>query len=154
MKHQTIVSWKAMLAVLKSHWNCVKLVKTLNLTLLPPHPEVDYSHGDFYSTMHKSPPLKIDLFPCWYMCIQVHIISVTLCLLHCVCYSSTTNLLGLSFCNTYHLVFLSQNHWCLAPPLVTLYYLIFAHSNQSFIPHHVLCTWLAGGVSRVIRKEL
>ena len=27
----------------------------------------------------------------------------------------------------------------LGTPLVTLYYLIFTHSNQSFIPHYVLC---------------
>ena len=81
----------------------MKLVKTLNLTLLPPHPEVDYSHGDFYSTMRKSPPLKIDLFPCCYMCIQVHIISVTLYLLQ-----QYYQFACLSFCNTYHLVFLSQ----------------------------------------------
>ena len=127
----------------------MKLVKTLNLTLLPPHPEVDYSHGDFYSTMHKSPPLKIDLFPCWYMCIQVHIISVTLCLLqqyYQFALSFLLQYISFGFSVTKSLV--------LGTPLVTLYYLIFAHSNQSFIPHHVLCTWLAGGVSRVIRKEL
>lgn len=109
----------------------MKLVKTLKLTLLPPHPEVDYSHGDFYSTMHKSPPLKmnIDLFPCCYMCIQVHIISG-------ICYSGTYyRFARLSF--AIHIIcFFCHRITGAWHPTSALYYLIFTHSNQSFISVH------------------